>query len=215
MNEFIQPYQYNFLETQALTLLQTNQHVNDSATIATMRALVSEKIALEFRDCQPAELAFLMEILSIQKSRKEVEAYLAKVKGCVRPFMAPSDQRLKKVFQKTKKLQFPKWESLALKDYTFYGWNNSGQQRKYLILYQNGELVGVEGTFSPTLKKGVCAICHKTADLTSFTAKVKSSGDGRYLNHGNYICYDSETCNHQIEQVTELFNFFEFVRPKK
>ncbi|WP_258379421.1 hypothetical protein [Enterococcus plantarum] len=43
-------------------------------------------------------------------------------------------------------------------------------------------------------------------------SKVKESGDGMYTKRGNYICYDSEKCNHTIERREELEAFVQNVK---
>lgn len=41
-----------------------------------------------------------------------------------------------------------------MRDYTFYGWNDIAQQRKYIVTYEDGNLVGVQGTISTEIQKG-------------------------------------------------------------
>lgn len=214
MKPFIQPYQFNFIEQQTMDLLNTYRSVNDTATINTIRFLILDKIDTEFADCNEEERALLHEILTLDKTSREADRYLEQIKAMVIPLEPPTDPQLKKLFAKTKKLKIPNWSALDLKDYTFYGWNDGGKQRKYMIARLNGKWVGVQGILSPEIKKGICPICHKTSEVALFMANVKATSDGAYTNRGNYICHDSEKCNHQIKRLGELERFIETVRYK-
>lgn len=215
MKPFIQPYHYNFLAEHSLNLLKTNQWVNDQGTRGTLRSLIIEKIHETFPDSSLTELALLEEILLIEKSHKEVQAYLEKLTPLIIPFKAPTDSELKKLFKKTKKLKLPDWQAFPLTDFSFYGWNDPGQQRKYLIYYENDQLIGIDGVVSPTVKTSICSICHTKSPVTLFMARVRGGHDGTYLNQGNYICYDSHQCNKQIQRRTELEAFMANVKYQK
>ncbi|HBM4677298.1 TPA: FusB/FusC family EF-G-binding protein, partial [Listeria innocua] len=143
------------------------------------------------------------------------EPFLEGLKAYVIPFVPPSDVKLKKLFAKTKKLKIPAWSKLDLRDYTFYGWNDIAQQRKYIVTYEDGNLVGVNGTISPEIQKGVCSICQTHSKVSLFMTKTKSSSDGVYTTNGNYICYDSDVCNEQIKAHETLDEFIEVVKKRK
>lgn len=213
MTKFMQPYQYNFMKQQAISLLQAQRAVNDRSTIATMKALILEKIATEFPTRTMTEEKVLHQILTIEKSQRDLELFLETLKKHVIAFDSPSDVSLKKVFAKTKKLKIPKWESLELSDYTYYGWNDPGKQRKYIIWRDGQRLLGLEGTLEPNAHKGICAICQMTSEISAFSVKGKVSKEGNYLTKGNYICHDSDKCNQQINQLADLQRFVEIVKP--
>lgn len=215
MTKFIKPYQYNIIEEQAITITTSQRSVNDKQTVATLKALAIEKIMAEFPEATAEQKELLTEPLNLGKAQRDLERYLMKVKTYVIPFKVPSDKGLQKVFAKTKKLSIPKWEEVDLAHQTFYGWNDSGKQRKYLISYQDDKLVGLEGALSPDVKKGICAICHGTSGVSLFMAKGKVSKEGNYLTKGNYICHNSDTCNRQLQSLDELARFLKIVTPKK
>ncbi|MGM0218910.1 FusB/FusC family EF-G-binding protein [Enterococcus sp. AZ126] len=212
INKQIQPYQFNFIRKQANILLQAHLSVNDKNTIKTLQAVVMEKINEQF-GADKDQLQPLFEgFLEAATSKPKLEQYLAGLKEAVSPFDPPSKQQLTKLFKKTKKLKIPEWETIDLRDYTFYSWNDSGKQQKFIIASIDGQLVGVSGTISPTTQKGICPICHETSEVSMFLSKVKESGDGMYTKRGNYICYDSEVCNHNIERRDELEAFIQNVK---
>lgn len=212
MEQFIQPYQYNFLAAQATYLMNSHRAVNDRTTLKTLRALSLEKINVAFPTVTAEEKKIILEIENVNKSQREIEKYLTSIRKYVIPFKKPSDPGLKKVFAKTKKLSIPHWDELDLQTYSFYGWNDPGQQRKYLILYVDSKLVGLQGMLEPNIHKGVCALCHETTGVALFTVKGKTTKDGNYTTKGNYICYDSEKCNHNIQRLDDLHQFVNTVK---
>jgi hypothetical protein len=207
MNKQIQPYHYNFIRKQAHILLQAHLSVNDKNTIKTLQAVVLEKINEQFGDKYEEFQPLLSGFLEAATSKPRLEQYLEGLKEAVIPFDPPSKQQLTKLFKKTKKLKIPDWDTLDLRDYTFYSWNDSGKQQKFIVAFIDGQFVGVQGNISPTVQKGICPICHETSEVALFMSKVKESGDGMYTKRGNYICYDSDRCNHNIERRTELEDF--------
>lgn len=214
MDKFIKPFQYNIIEEQATIVVQTQRSVNDRHTVDTLKLLALEKIEASFPTASAEELELLRESIQLGKTQRELDKYLEKVKPMIIPFKQPSDKGLQKVFAKTKKLKVPEWEEVVLDRQTFYGWNDVAKQRKYIITYQSDKLIGLEGTISPTIKKGLCAICQTISEVSMFEAKGKVSKEGNYLLKGNYICHDSDKCNRQIKSEDDLFNFVKHVKPK-
>lgn len=215
MNKKIQPYQFNFIRKQGHILLQAHLSVNDKQTIKTLQAIVLEKINNQFVENNAEIQPLLDDFLEAATSKPRLEQFLELLKEEVIPFDPPSKQQLTKLFKKTKKLKIPDWDTLDLRDYTFYSWNDSGKQQKFFIASIDGQLVGVQGTISPTTQKGICPICHETSEVSLFMSKVKESGDGLYTKRGNYICYDSDKCNHNIERTDELNDFIHNVKYTK
>ncbi|MNI79884.1 Fibronectin-binding protein (FBP) [compost metagenome] len=79
----------------------------------------------------------------------------------------------------------------------------------------DGQIVGIEGKFTPMNKKGVCFLCNKHEELALFTAVSKSrpahSSPDYYKAVGNYLCMDSQECNKNITDVTALERFIQDV----
>jgi hypothetical protein len=215
MTNKIQPYQYNFIRKQANILLQAHLSVNDKNTVKTLEAIVLEKINEQFGENREELQPLLEGFLEAATSKPRLEHFLEGLKEAVVPFTPPSKQQLTKLFKKTKKLKIPEWDELDLRDYTFYSWNDSGKQQKFIVALIDGQFIGVQGSISPAIQKGICPICHETSEVALFMSKVKESGDGMYTKRGNYICYDSEKCNHNIERKEELEAFVQNVKYTK
>lgn len=154
MKEFIEPYQYNFIKNQLANVSRAYRSANDTSTLKALKSLTEEKINELFPESVLEEHKELFSELHVVTSTKEAEPFLEGLKAYVIPFAPPSDVKLKKLFAKTKKLKIPAWSKLDLRDYTFYGWNDIAQQRKYIVTYEDGNLVGVQGTISTEIQKG-------------------------------------------------------------
>ncbi|MBC1606522.1 FusB/FusC family EF-G-binding protein [Listeria welshimeri] len=215
MKEFIEPYQYNFIKYQLANVSRAYRSANDTSTLKALKSLTEEKINELFPANVLEDHKELFSELHTITSTKEAEPFLEDLKDYVIPFVSPSDVKLKKIFAKTKKLKIPTWSKLDLRDYTFYGWNDIAQQRKYIVTYEDENLVGVQGTISNEIQKGVCTICHTHSKVSLFMAKTKSASDGIYTTNGNYICHDSDVCNQQIKDRETLDEFIEVVKKRK
>lgn len=211
----IQPHQYNFIKQQVSVLLNTYSSVNDKQTIRTVQDSAIEQVNGLFEEVPEKVTHFMALITDNQVTKAKAESYLESLKNEVIPFREPSTQQLTKLFRKVKKLHFPKWAELDLRNHSYVGWNDAGTQRKYIILYEEDKLTGVYGTLSSDSSKGICSICHKTSEVSMFLSLIKSSGDGTYTKRGNYICHDSESCNQNIQTLDPLFSFIQTVKAEK
>lgn len=214
MGTTIHSYQYFYIQKQVQQLLNAYTSVNDTKTIATVQALAAEKIRSQFAAEEPLIEEFLEKALDKTLTSVQAERLLNTLKTAVEPFKMASNQQLDKLFRKVKKLKYPQWSELDLQEQTFVGWNDPGKQAKFIILYQDGKLQGVQGNLAPTTTKGICAICQRTSEVSLFLSTTKSAGDGTYTKRGNYICHDSQKCNRQLTQLESLHTFFKSVQKR-
>nr|WP_263314110.1 FusB/FusC family EF-G-binding protein [Mammaliicoccus sp. Marseille-Q6498] len=214
MNNYIQPYQYVSIKQKSEQLLNVYKSVNDPKTIDTFQAMTYDHISQLFEE-EHSEVEQFTNIIMNQKiSRAQADKLLLGLKSYVIPFEQPSNKQLEKVFKKTKKLKIPDWENIDLKESSYIGWNDSGKQKKFIVLYEDEKLTGVVGDLSPTIKPGVCSICKKESNVSMFLSTTKSKGDGTYTKNGNYICHDSERCNQQLDHLDGLYEFVQTVKMK-
>ncbi|MGM0123317.1 hypothetical protein IGI37_000683 [Enterococcus sp. AZ194] len=211
----IQPYQYNFIKNQVSVLLNTYSSVNDKNTVKTVQASTTELVNQLFDEVPEKVTQFMALVADDRLTKAKADQYLETLKNEVIPFNEPSTQQLTKAFRKVKKMKFPKWSELDLRNHSYVGWNDAGTQRKYIVLYEENKLAAVYGTLSPEISKGICSICHKTSEVSMFLSLIKSSGDGTYTKRGNYICHDSEKCNQQIQKLEPLHSFIQTVKAEK
>ena len=185
MEQTIKPYQYFFIIREVEQLLNAYSSVNDPKTVQTVQALAAEKI----RDILDHELP--------------------------ESFMQPSTPQIEKLFRKVKKLKQPAWNEIDLQEHTYIGWNDPGTQKKFMVYYEDEKLKGISGTLSPTINKGICAICQKTSNVSLFLSTTKAGSDGTYTKKGNYICHDSDQCNQQLTKLAPFYEFAERVKKER
>lgn len=218
METTIKTYQYFFIKREIEQLLNVYHSVNDKKTVATVQALATERIN-EVVENDPQVIAllepFVKQIMDTNLKKEKATELLERLKEHVAPFKQPSKIQVKKIFRKVKKLKHPDWQTLDLKEHTYVGWNDPGTQKKYLLYYADERLQGVHGTLSPTIIKGVCAICHKTSSVSMFLSTTKSGSDGTYTKKGNYICHDSDQCNQQLVKLAPFYEFTDIVKKEK
>ena len=210
MNVKIEPYQYMKIIDVVDQLIHSYQSVNDIKTIEAVQSITVEKIYQTLPEISKEELEDLITvILDRQLTRESVEKYFETFKAFVIPFSEPSEKQIEKVFRKVKKLKFPDFKNLDLREYTYIGWNDSGTQKKFLLYYQEEKLAGMYGELSTKIVKGFCSICHHESNVAMFTATTKKASEGRYTKKGNYICVDSERCNRHLQAREDLDAFLE------
>lgn len=215
MEAKIYPHQYFALKKQVNDLINTYQSVSDMKTVATMQTLILEKIDAIFPERLAEVEATKQYVLDTTLSKARAEVYFDGLKEIVIPFVEPSPKQVEKVFRKVKKLHVPSLEKLDLTEFSYIGWNDSGSQRKYLMLYQEQKLTGIYGSFSPKVLKNVCSICHQISNVALFLATTKAGGDGTYTKKGNYICVDSQQCNRQLFDLAPLHEFVAKMQAEK
>ncbi|WP_165003470.1 MULTISPECIES: FusB/FusC family EF-G-binding protein [unclassified Enterococcus] len=215
MKQTIQPYQYYFIKREVDQLLNAYSSVNDPKTVQTVQALAAEKIHAMLETEIPEIEAFLTAVLDVKLKKEKAERLLEELKEIVLPFEQPSKIQIEKLFRKVKKLKQPDWKEFDLREHTYIGWNDPGSQKKFLVYYEDEQLKGISGTLSPTITKGICAICQKTSNVSLFLSTTKSGSEGTYTKKGNYICHDSQQCNHQLVKLAPFYEFAERVKRER
>ena len=125
MNVKIEPYQYMKIIDLVDQLIHSYQSVNDIKTIEAVQSITVEKIYQTLPEISKEELEDLITvILDRQLTRESVEKYFETFKAFVIPFSEPSEKQIEKVFRKDKKLKFPDFKNLDLREYTYIGWND-------------------------------------------------------------------------------------------
>ncbi|AVK63507.1 elongation factor G-binding protein [Lactobacillus sp. CBA3606] len=215
MKPTITTYDYSYITQQINHLVSTYLAVNDWQIRATVRAMTVERVAAILPSGDPITQAFLTQLAPDRLSRAMAAQLLTQLIPLVVPFPQLSAKQLTKLFRKVKKLKQPTWADLNLHELTYLGWNDGGNQKKYLVLPDNDRLIGIQGSLAPTTVKGVCAICQTIGNVALFMATTRRSGLGTYTRKGNYICRDSAQCNRQLTDPQALTAFLAVVRPQR
>lgn len=203
------PYEYTHIQQQIKQLINVYKTNQDKAMIT----VTQEQTKAAMLPIIGEELHNSIESLYLDKSltNAKAEGIYQLLLTHVTPFKRPSDKQIDKHFRKVKKLKYPVIQDPDLYRINFLAWDDTGSNRKYLMLYQEDRLVGLYGTMSTTVIQSACAICHKIDAVSLFMTTTKQSGDGTYTKKGNYICKDSQRCNRQMETREFLDDFYHTV----
>ncbi|MCL2114208.1 MAG: FusB/FusC family EF-G-binding protein [Streptococcaceae bacterium] len=204
----LKPYEYNRIKSLTFDLVNIYHSVNDKSTVNAVYAQVASEI-LALTDLPEIE-KFLSVIESPKLSREQAEKLLLDLKPLIEPFPLMTENQMRKIFKKVKKLKIPATTLWDMREVTYFAWNEVSSGRKY-ILTADGH--GFYGTMSGSMKN-ICAICKKTSIVTQFLAVTKTGADGTYTKNGTYICLDSDKCNQQVQSIQGLQQFLEIIREK-
>jgi len=211
MEPFLQNHQYNRVVQQAQLLLSALQTSSDRRVIEAARAR-AVGAALEACPGADAESRGILERVGELRTAEDVQAYVAELQKYARKFPLLTEQEVKRLFPKTKKLKLPDLAEAGGKPLTYLSWLDGGSNRMYLV-YRRDEAdawLGVEGRFEAVAKKGVCAFCNRSGETALFTAVTKARIahlPDYYKAVGQYICLDGAACNARITSVEALETF--------
>lgn len=206
MQPFISSQQYNFIKSQAQILVNAHATANDQDVLKAVRSLAMEKVLQQF-DAVDKEHSELLQPLVEIKSKEDAELFSAQIKPYVIPFPSITEQTVKKLFPKAKKLKNPSLEDVDMSELSYVGWYDKGSGRKYIITHYNDKLVGIHGTFTPSNQKGICALCNRHQEVGMFMSETKGSHKDTFTKRGNYICQDSQACNQNLTTLDKLHDF--------
>jgi len=207
MEPFIRVDQY--IKGQLKTIVNGYATANDENVIHILKNLVFERIMEQFTQMSEDRKQIFASVLQV-KDKESMQKFISQVKPFVIPFKV-SEQGIKKLFPKVKKLKVPTLEDLDFREISYLSWLDSHSNKKYIVFYRKGNLSGIDGTFQLANKKGICTICNKHEIVGMFLVKEKGSILGTYKNRGNYICQDSQTGNGNLMNVDRLYNFVDTV----
>ncbi len=162
--KFMTVEQYQIVKKQAKKILNAYTTSKDQNVLQAIQALVQEEISekLIFQDIE--EQLVLQPIFTIQ-TKEQLELFLNTIKQNVEPFKVPTDNQVKKLFPKDKKVKLPNLDGIDLKEISYLSWVDTGTNRKYIVYYDEGALKGVRGVFSHSEKIGICTVCNQHAKV--------------------------------------------------
>lgn len=207
MKPFIENYQYNFIIKQAANISRAAHSVNDKDVKHTFVYSALNKVLALFTDLSAEQEALLKEIVTLD-SEIALEQYKEKLAAFCIPFTELTDAKIKKLFRKVKKLNYPELTVENTRNLTYFSWHDAGTNQKFIVKELDGKLVGVHGRFVPSNKKGICHFCNSHSEVGLLTVDIKLKGDAmNYKALGNYFCSDSAKCNQQITDTEKIDAF--------
>jgi hypothetical protein len=210
---FIRVDQFQFIKSQTQHLIKGYASVNDRKVLNALKSTVYDKVLNLFHHINSEQKQLVDQIIEVEQHVK-AEEYLSSLKPYVIPFKNVTEQNLKKLFPKAKKLKLPDLNDLDLKEITYLGWNEKGTNKKYIIAIQQNGFIGLEGSFTPSSKKGICTLCSRHSQVGLFMSETKGASQGTYTRRGNYICQDSLKCNEALTSLDKLDGFIELLKGK-
>ncbi|CAG9610531.1 FusB/FusC family EF-G-binding protein [Pseudoneobacillus rhizosphaerae] len=213
MEPFIRVDQFQFIKKQTQHLINGYASVNDRKVLNALKSTVYDKVLNLFKSLEPEQKQLVDHVIEVENTAG-AEDLLNSLKPYVIPFKNVSEQTLKKLFPKVKKLKLPVLTELDLKELTYLGWNDKATNKKYIIAIQPKGFIGLEGSFTPSSKKGICTLCSGHSQVGLFMSETKGAIQGTYTRRGNYICQDSMKCNDTLTSLEKLNGFIELLKGK-
>ncbi|MDW3909500.1 FusD family fusidic acid resistance EF-G-binding protein [Staphylococcus saprophyticus] len=208
MEKQLYPYQFNYIKERVAHLVNAYNSVNDPNTIASIKDITRDEILNTFNSRDTTIRSNVEKLMNVQLTKEQAQKILTTIQMYVKPFEHPSKKQVTNLFKKVKKLKTPLISDEVLQTSTYIGWNDIASNRKFIIYYDNfGKLNGVYGDISNQTVKGFCSICNKESRVALFMRKTRTGNDGQYTKKGDYICFDSTLCNHQISYLSHFHHF--------
>ena len=214
--KFIKNEQLNFIKKQ-INLIKDSTKKNVPPNVLTaVIDLANAKIA----DLFPNASLELLSLLDISKLKmdNDYEHFIQQLTDYLIPFPVISEQKIKKLFPKVKKLKMPNLSNVDLSQLTYLSWQDIRANKKFIVYEIDGKLVGIEGEMAPTSKKNLCSFCNSFSEVSYFSTKTKAkkaNNPDYYKSIGNLICTDSNECNKQITNIEYLRSFLKESLEKK
>jgi len=207
---FIGNHQFNLIRKQANLFVQAFRAASAPHVAESVRDDVKYRIWSAFPDATEQEFR-LLENVKEARTEEEVREGLRSLEPYLTEFPRLTNQRLRKLFPKVKKWNPPDLSAVDYRRLTYLSWTDIASGRMFLICEKNGQLVGIEGRFTPLHQKSVCFLCGRHSEVVLFSAisKVKPAHapSDYYKAVGNYLCRDCEFCNRNFAGVAALDRF--------
>lgn len=205
---FIRNHQFNVIKKQSDFLLKTLRTIADRKVLETVRYRAVTSTLEAFPSLTEDQKRMLGEISTIEKA-EDFQRYLSALEPYLEPYPTITLKQIQKLFPKNKKLKVPDLQSIDFRYVTYLGWVDIATNKLYIVYPFEGRFIGIEGRITPTNKKGYCLFCNRHQELGLFSVKTKpavASPDNLSF-IGQYVCLDSQACNHSITDTGALEKF--------
>ncbi|WP_215114713.1 FusB/FusC family EF-G-binding protein [Exiguobacterium sp. s70] len=207
---FIENHQFNFIREQVEMIRDSRKKSLPPSVLKAVIDLANAKIAFLFPEATSAQLAML-DVSKLQTD-EAYDGFIDELRPHVRSFPQVSEQQVKKMFPKQKKLRLPDAAELNVNRMSYMSWNDLRSNRKYILCEKNHQLIGIELKASSNAKKNICAFCNQLAEVSycvTITKAKQAKNPDYYKAIGTYICTDSASCNENMTNLDALMTFVE------
>lgn len=209
----IRNHQWNYIKKQIGNLQNACQTASDPKVVASVRYSVQSKI-MELLSESPDIQQLLLDPIASLNTADDFREYLSSAEMHLAEFPQLTEKQIRKLFPKNKKLALPDL-SVDYRFVTYLGWVDISSTKLFIVYPLDGQVVGIEGKYTPTHKKSVCFLCNRHSETALFTAVSKArpahASPDYYKAVGNYMCLDSRECNKHITNVDALEKFIRSV----
>lgn len=210
LERFIENHQFNYIREQVETIRDSRKKSLPSSVVQVVIDLANAKIAFLFPEATPARLSMLD--VSKLKTDEAYDRFIDELRPHVRSFPQVSEQQVKKMFPKQKKLRLPNEANLNMNRTSYLSWNDLRSNRKYILCEKDHQLIGIECKASANTKRNICAFCNQLAEVSycvTITKAKQAKNPDYYKAIGTYICTDSASCNEKMTNLDPLMTFVE------
>ncbi|TDL31454.1 elongation factor G-binding protein [Jeotgalibacillus sp. S-D1] len=212
MEPFIKNHQFNLIKHQAALLQKQVHGIIDQDVETAVRAEAESKVLSAFDELTDEQKSILSDIFFLNTEEERFE-FLKRLSPFRRSFPVLDQLEVKKLFSYVKKLKLPVLKEIDFTSVTYLGWKDIGASRHYLIYNLKGKLIGVEGRYVISTKKGICEICNRYGDVAFMSVSSRKSGAEKNKSFGKYMCYDTKDCNLYIQNPEKLEAFIQQLIP--
>lgn len=212
MKKQLQPFQFVQITQEVQHVISAYKSVNDSKVVGVLQLDLIKLLDELSIKLEPVVEKMLEVVMEKNCTHERASKALQSLKTLVEPFPEMDEKQIDKVFKKQKKVQYPSDWTTDRYQQTYWGWDDFGNQKKYLIVPQKNRYVGLHGDMDPQPLNGLCAICHELSTVSMFSVKLKARGAaGNYTKRGNLICRNSTECNARINDPKHLERFVDYM----
>lgn len=207
---FIENHHFNFIQEQVETIRDSRKKSLPASVLQAVIDLANAKIADLFPEAAPSQLA-MMDVSKLQTD-ESYDGFIDRLRPHVRSFPQVSEQQVKKMFPKQKKLRLPDEAKLNVNRMSYMSWNDLRSNRKYIICEKEHQLIGIECKASANMKRNICAFCNQLAEVSycvTITKAKQAKNPDYYKAIGTYVCTDSASCNEKLTNLNGLMTFVE------
>ncbi|MGM7683466.1 FusB/FusC family EF-G-binding protein [Cytobacillus sp. Hm23] len=212
---FIRNHQYNLIQRQAGIIQHALKTTADLNVMEVAKYSALSKVLDAISHTTDSQDKMLRKMIDLETA-EEFQQYINSLEPLLLEFPQVTKKQLTKLFSKNKKLKLPDLASIDFQFLTYLGWLDISKNKLFIVYELDNELMGIEGNFTITNKKNICSLCKGFSKVVFVSAisktKPKNTSPDYYKSYGNYMCMNSEECNQNITDVSNLESFIRNVR---
>lgn len=204
----IKRIEYNHVVKCLRDLNQAFANCVDEKVVQATQGYLQEKIYNHIDDLTP-EREELLDIMNLT-NQLEIDVYLENLKPYIESLPKITNNQIKKIFKKDKKLRIPKFTEEDYKG-AYLSWVDDSTRKLYVLFYMENKYVGMACRIPNPSNRNihVCSVCHKIGEnndvaFVSPVCKSRDQDKGAYRSIGFEMCLHGDKCNERIMHTERL-----------